>query len=124
MLANIQRFFQEMLSDSGGGTGREAPSLELAAAALLCEVMRADYAVTTDELETLRGQLRSHLGLADDAIDELMTLAREEVDSAVDHYQFVSLIREHYDYDRRCELVRMMWALALSDGEHLSLIHI
>lgn len=117
MLANIQRFFQEMLEDNGDGGGRQAPSLELAAAALLCEVMRADYAVTPDELNTLRGQLRSHLSVSDEAIDELMTLAQQEVDAAVDHYQFVSLVKEHYDYGRRCELVRMMWALALADGE-------
>jgi len=39
VLANIQRFFQEMLAEGEGGAGLEAPSLELAAAALLCEVM-------------------------------------------------------------------------------------
>jgi len=118
VLANIQRFFQEMLSEGEAGTGRETPSLELAAAALLCEVMRADYEVTDDELTALRRLLREHLELGDEAIDELMTLAREEVDDAVDHYQFVSLIREHYAYERRVELVQMMWTLALADGEH------
>ncbi|SDO10322.1 Uncharacterized conserved protein, tellurite resistance protein B (TerB) family [Halomonas shengliensis] len=118
MLANIQRFFQEMLSEGEAGAGHETPSLELAAAALLCEVMRADYEVTDDELTALRRLLREHLELGDEAIDELMTLAREEVDDAVDHYQFVSLIREHYAYGRRVELVQMMWALALADGEH------
>ncbi|ERS91225.1 tellurite resistance TerB family protein, partial [Halomonas sp. PBN3] len=117
MLATIQRFFQETLSEGEAGAGRETPSLELAAAALLCEVMRADYEVTDDELTALRQLLREHLALGDAAIDELMTLAREEVDDAVDHYQFVSLIREHYAYNRRVELVQMMWSLALADGE-------
>ncbi len=28
------------------------------------------------------------------------------------------LIKAHYDYPRRCELVRLMWELALADGEH------
>lgn len=118
MLANIQRFFQQMLEQGSGEAGGAAPSLELAAAALLCEVIRADYKVTPDELETLRQQLRSHLNISDDAIDELMTLAQQEVDDAVDHYQFVSLVKARYDYGRRCELVRMMWSLALADGEH------
>lgn len=118
MLANIQRFFQEMLEEGGGAGEREAPSLELAAAALLCEVMRADYEVTPDELATLRDQLRRHLSVSDEAIDKLMTLAQQEVDDAVDHYQFVSLIKADYDYGRRRELVRMMWSLALADGEH------
>ena len=62
MLANIQRFFQEMLAEGEGGAGLEAPSLELAAAALLCEVMRADYEVTPEELDTLRAQLRETTG--------------------------------------------------------------
>ena len=117
MLATIQRFFQEMLAEGEGGAGRPAPSLELAAAALLCEVMRADYTVTADELDTLRRLLNEHLDLGEAAIDELMALAQQEVDEAVDHYQFVALIREHYAYARRVELVRMMWVLALADGE-------
>ncbi|MDR5901987.1 MULTISPECIES: TerB family tellurite resistance protein [Halomonas] len=117
MLANIQRFFQQMLSEEGDGAGRETPSLELAAAALLCEVIRADYEVSPDELETLRDQLRRHLSVGEEAVDELMALAQQEVEGAVDHYQFVSLIKQHYDYPRRCELVRMMWALAQADGE-------
>ncbi|KAE8436103.1 TerB family tellurite resistance protein [Halomonas sp. FeN2] len=50
-----------MLAEGEGGAGLEAPSLELAAAALLCEVMRADYEVTPEELDTLRAQLRDHL---------------------------------------------------------------
>lgn len=116
MLASIQRFFQQALAEPEGASG-QAPSLPLAAAALLCEVMRADYRVTDAELNALHQLLHDHLFLDEAEIDRLMALAREEVESAVDHYQFVSLIKQHYDYPRRYELVRMMWQLALADGE-------
>ncbi|MFB9145722.1 TerB family tellurite resistance protein [Halomonas alkalicola] len=117
MLADIQRFFQQVLADPEARDDK-APTLELATAALLCEVMRADYQEDPAQLVALREMLRGRFALEDEAVDELVDLAREEVESSVDHYQFVSLIKQHYDYPKRCELVRMMWDLALADGEH------
>lgn len=117
MIAKLQRFFQQALADPDASSGSE-PTLELATAALLCEVVRADYQYDEREMQLLRAQLKWRFALTEDALDELMELAREEADSAVDHYQFVSLIKEHYAYEQRCELVRLMWMLALADGEH------
>lgn len=116
MIDRIQRFFQQSLAQPGSESGA-APSLELATAALLCEVVRADYHIDDAELDALHRLLKSHFGLTDAQVTELMEMAQEEVDDAVDHYQFVSLIKEHFDYDQRCELVRMMWSLSLADGE-------
>ncbi|TFH86795.1 TerB family tellurite resistance protein [Billgrantia azerbaijanica] len=116
MLDRIQHFFQQALADPGTGD-TSAPTLELATAALLFEVARADYHLDERELSLLRDQLGRHFALAPDALDELMRLAREEAEQAVDHYQFVSLIKQHYGYPERCGLVRMMWTLALADGE-------
>ncbi|MBS9402464.1 TerB family tellurite resistance protein [Halomonas sp. TRM85114] len=116
MIDRIQRFFQQSLAQPGSESG-SAPSLELATAALLCEVVRADYHIDDAELDTLHRLLKSHFGLADAQVTELMEMAHEEVDDAVDHYQFVSLIKENYDYEKRCELIEMMWSLALADGE-------
>ncbi|MDX5377239.1 MAG: TerB family tellurite resistance protein [Halomonas sp.] len=115
MLATIQRFFQQALSEPEGV--RSAPTLERATAALLCEVVRADYHTDDAELTSLRRMLKQHFGLADGEVEELMAMAREEIETSVDHYQFVSLIKQHYDYAQRCELVRMMWSLAYADGE-------
>ncbi|MDW7748805.1 TerB family tellurite resistance protein [Halomonas sp.] len=116
MIDSIQRFFSDILI-AGDSTEASAPSLELATAALLFEVARADYHLDDSEVALLRERLQRRFDLADADLDELMRLAREEADSAVDHYQFVSLIKEHFDYDQRCELVRMMWSLSLADGE-------
>lgn len=115
MIDAIQQFFQRTLAEPQARDDRTL-TLELATAALLCEVMRADYETSETELATLRTMLVQRYGLSDAAVDELMDLAQQEVEEAVDHYQFVSLIKEHYGYDERYELVVLMWQLAWADG--------
>ena len=116
MLDTIQRFFQQALAEPKRSQGSQ-PTLERATAALLCEVVRADYHTDQAELEALQQMLQRRFGLADAEVEELMQLAQDEVKQSVDHYQFVSLVKQHYDYAQRCELVRMMWTLAFADGE-------
>ncbi|WP_148254946.1 tellurite resistance TerB family protein [Aidingimonas lacisalsi] len=116
MLDTIQQFFNQALSAPEQADDREV-TLELAAAALLCEIIRADYQTEPTELQSWREALQYHLHIDDTAVDELMTLAQQEVEDAVDHYQFVSLIKEHYAYHDRVELVGLMWRLAYADEE-------
>ena len=111
MLNAINDFFQRTLAQP---EQRENQTLTLAA--LLCEIVRADYDTTKEELVALRTMLTARYRLSEGDVEELMTLAQAEVDDAVDHYQFVSLIKEHYNYDQRRELVAQMWQLAWADG--------
>ena len=115
MLDAISDFFQRTLAQPEQRENQTL-TLELATAALLCEVVRADYDTTDEELALLRSMLVKRYQLHPDDVEELMALAQAEVDDAVDHYQFVSLVKEHYGYDQRCELVALMWQLAWADG--------
>lgn len=116
MLDAIQRFFNNMIT-AGDRPDKPAISLELATAALLFEVALADYHLDDSEVGLLRELLQRRFALEDAELDELLELARREAETAVDHYRFVSLVKEHCDYEQRCELVRMMWSLSLADGE-------
>ncbi|UYG00416.1 TerB family tellurite resistance protein [Halomonas sp. GD1P12] len=115
MLEAIRDFFHDALAAPEGRENHHL-TLELATAALLCEVMRADYEQTPQEQAALKQMLMTRYRLDDARVSELMALAEAEVDEAVDHYQFVSLIKEHYDYAQRFELVALMWQLAWADG--------
>ncbi|MGP5326876.1 TerB family tellurite resistance protein [Vreelandella titanicae] len=115
MLNAISDFFQRSLAQPEQRENQTL-TLELATAALLCEIVRADYDTTNEELAALRLMLTERYRLSASDVEELMALAQAEVDEAVDHYQFVSLIKEHYNYDQRCELVAQMWQLAWADG--------
>lgn len=115
MLDTISNFFQRALA-APEQRENQTLTLELATAALLCEVMRADYDQSDAERAALKHMLTTRYHLSESEVNELMALAEAEVDDAVDHYQFVSLIKEHYGYEQRFELVALMWQLAWADG--------
>ncbi|WP_219861848.1 TerB family tellurite resistance protein [Vreelandella piezotolerans] len=115
MLDAIHSFFQQALS-APEQRDDQSLTLELASAALLCEVMRADYDQSDVERAALKQMLMARYRLDEQDVSQFMALAEAEVDDAVDHYQFVSLIKQHYDYDQRLELVNLMWELAWADG--------
>ncbi len=72
MLDTIQRFFQQALSEPKASDSA-APTLERATAALLCEVVRADYYTDEAELDALRQILQNQFGLSIDEVEELMS---------------------------------------------------
>ncbi|RUR33871.1 TerB family tellurite resistance protein [Vreelandella andesensis] len=115
MLDAISNFFQRALAEPEQRDNQPL-TLELATAALLCEVMRADYDKSDAERAAMKQMLINRYHLNESDVNELMALAEAEVDDAVDHYQFVSLIKEHYGYEQRYELVALMWQLAWADG--------
>ncbi|MBZ5488680.1 TerB family tellurite resistance protein [Halomonas aquamarina] len=115
MLDAITHFFQRALAEPEQRDNHTL-TLELATAALLCEVMRADYHSSDAERAALKEMLTCRYRLDEGEVEELMALAEAEVEEAVDHYQFVSLVKEHYSYAQRCELVALMWQLAWADG--------
>ncbi|SHF14631.1 Uncharacterized conserved protein, tellurite resistance protein B (TerB) family [Modicisalibacter ilicicola DSM 19980] len=116
MLNTLQQFFNRALAMPEQAQDRRM-TLELATAALLCEIVRADYHQDPRELEILRTMLQERFALGRGAVEELMQLADEEAEQAVDHFQFVRLINDHYGYDDKVALVELMWQLAYSDDE-------
>ncbi|WP_110664793.1 TerB family tellurite resistance protein [Salinicola halophilus] len=115
MLDAVQQFFRQTFEASSSAEPTVTP--ELAVAALLSEVLRADYKVDEAELTMLRDVLSRQFSLERSAVEQLMTEARDEVERAVDHFQYVSLLNERYTYDQRVELVGAMWRLAYADDE-------
>lgn len=114
MLDAIQQFFQRTLNVPEADDQRQL-TLELATAALLCEIVRADHHTDPEELAAWRRMLQERFALSAERVDELMELASREADQAVDHFQFVRLVNEHYDYADKVALVQLMWQLAYAD---------
>ncbi|MFI0473866.1 TerB family tellurite resistance protein [Halomonas sp. HMF6819] len=115
MLEAIRDFFHDALAEPERRENHHL-TLELATAALLCEIVRADYEQAPEEQAALKHMLMTRYRLNEAQVSELMALAEAQVNEAVDHYQFVSLVKEHYDYAQRFELVALMWQLAWADG--------
>ena len=116
MLNRIKRFFDQHLEAKTEPASLEH-RLHLAACALLLEVARMDEHVGDAELETIARACQRLLGLADDEVQDVVELAREEAKEATSLYQFTNLIHEHYTEDQKFALLRLMWEVALADNQ-------
>ncbi|MDP5064328.1 MAG: TerB family tellurite resistance protein [Haliea sp.] len=90
--------------------------LQLAKAALLIEMSRADYVVEPSEQRTLTVVLHAALGLEREEILELIELAGQTADKANSLSELTLLINEHYDPEQKLLLLQSMWRVALVDG--------
>ena len=102
------------LSLPEAGTG-SAGSLNLAVAALLVEVLRADYEVTPAERQQVVQSIGKLLELGPSDSVALMELAERQSDESHDLFQFTSMINQGYSAAERERLVEHLWRVARAD---------
>jgi uncharacterized tellurite resistance protein B-like protein len=112
VIQNIREFFSARIA---GGEAREA-SLELATAALLIEVSRADFDISEEERGAIEESLRKSFGLTDEETRQIVALAQDEVSRAVSLYEFTRLVDQRFTPDQKRHIVGLLWEVALSDA--------
>lgn len=114
MLKSIADFFERKLAPATAADDRRA--VDLAAAALVVEVMRMDGAVSDAERAAALAALKGKLRLDDDAARTLVALAEDEARNATDYYQFTSLVNRRYEQAQKVRIVEIMWEVAYADA--------
>ena len=115
MLVTIKQFFVSYLSVEVSDDQQEDDRLQLAAAALLVEMMRMDDVIKEDESGKVHEIIVKEFGLTDESAKELIELAEQELSDATDYYQFTSLINKSYTPEQKVQLVECLWRVAMSD---------
>jgi len=115
LLASIKAFFSAELSLES--SENEQCKIQLAAAALLIELSRADYQREPEEQAAIEAALKKGFDLDDAQLATLIDLAEQENQDATSLYQFTNLIKDEYSAEQRFELVKMLWQVAIADGE-------
>ena len=87
----------------------------LAVAALLVEVLRADYDVSDPERRQVLDSIRGTLGLDAARCEELLADAEHTVDRAHDLHQFTAEINRALAHDEKLGLVEQLWRVARAD---------
>jgi uncharacterized tellurite resistance protein B-like protein len=100
--------------DAGAAHG-PAGTLNLAVAALLVEVLRADYDVAGGERQQVVRSIAKLLGLGDAESAALMDLAERQIDQSHDLFQFTSMINQAYSDAEKQRLVEHLWRVARAD---------
>lgn len=118
MIKNIQRYFERHIGGSENTVAADPQHrLHLAAAALLIEMARIDYAEAPEEIVQIAGLLRSHFGLGDPEVEELLNLAGEEADQMTSYFQFTTTINKECDIADKAHILKLLWQVAYADGK-------
>ena len=89
---------------------------ELATAAVMMEVARADFEQSEEERSLMLQKLGARLKLTDEAVTGLLLLAQDASEEAHDLYSFTSIINERFTYPEKKQLVVNLWEIALADA--------
>ena len=115
MLRAIQEFFRERIAADETGK-HDQHGLQLATAALLFEMLRADYNEHPDEYAALERVLQRSFSLSLAETQQLARLADQEAAEAVSLYQFTGLINQHFSAGEKIRVIEMLWQVAYADG--------
>ena len=108
---------KDLLRKQGTATnGVEHRALELACAALMLEVARADFAIEATEQETVTTQLTKQFSLSADEVSTITEAAVEQADAATCLFEFTRTLNELASAEQKRNLLAMMWRVAMADN--------
>jgi len=90
--------------------------LQLASAALLIEISKADRQRDAREQTAIVAAIRTTYGLDDSTILELLSDAETASDNAPSLYDFTSIINACCSEEEKYKLIRECWRVAFADG--------
>jgi uncharacterized tellurite resistance protein B-like protein len=112
VIQSLREFFTARIARAEN----QEPSLELATAALLLEVSRADYDVSDEERAAIEESVRKSFGLTEEETREIVALAEEEVSRAVSLYEFTRLVDQRFTPEQKRHIVGLLWEVAFTDA--------
>ena len=117
MFVTLRDFFRpriEAEADGPGPSGERA--LQMAAAALLFEIVRADGDVKAEERTVMEAAVQGTFGLSADDTRELVRLAEAQSRSAISLFEFTCVVDEAFSAEQKKRVVELLWLVAFADG--------
>jgi len=89
---------------------------QVAAAALMVEAARLDRDFDDGERATITRLVKAQFGLSDAAATDLVEIAEQRQKANYSDMAFINTVATSFDEGEKKELLKMLWAVALSDG--------
>ena len=89
----------------------------VAAGVLLLEAAHIDNECTEEEMEHIVATLRAKFDLSDNCVADLLELAHDGRDQAVDLWQFTNHINQHFSPAEKLAVMEDVWRIILIDGQ-------
>ena len=110
MLKSILHLFKENQKEAPG-----PHQLEIATAALLSEVVRADSLSDERELATLRQLITNNFDLTEEEIENIINVGEKRSEEAVDLVQFTQALNDEMSADDKENVMKGLWQIAYAD---------
>ena len=116
MVTAFNKFFKKYIKPSAAGSDEVSErSLQLATAALLIEMMRADAEITGDERKMVMGNIMTRFHLTEEESSGLLQFAEQKIRKATGYYEFTSLINKGFTYEQKVRVIENLWGIAFTD---------
>jgi uncharacterized tellurite resistance protein B-like protein len=120
MLKAIADLIDRLASRSASSPASQAleeADVPIAAAALLLHIASVDGELSAGERDDIARLIGERFGLSGTDTAEIVRIAAERENEAVDLHRFTSVLKRNLDDDGRLAIVRMLWRIAFSDGQ-------
>lgn len=119
LLAVLEEYFERQAS---APAPRPQPiisdhELQMAAAALMVCVVRADLTSTQDEHRVLEKAIASTIGVDQEAAARVVRVAEERLSSQTSFVDFIRLLNQGCNDDEKKRLLEALWRIAFADAE-------
>jgi uncharacterized tellurite resistance protein B-like protein len=117
MVNTIKQFFEKYVKPSPDNTDNISEhALQIATAALLIEMMRADADITDEEEETVTATIQSKFELTGEETSALIELAHDKVWEATGYFEFTTLMNKGFSHEQKIKVIEHLWEVAYADG--------
>lgn len=117
MIGKLKTLFEQIGAKNKDASITSPISKNLITAALMIEVMQADFSLDEREQQAFISVLKLSFDLDENEVIELEELAHAKVEEATSLYEFTRQINVNFSADEKLELIRNMWRVAFADGE-------
>jgi uncharacterized tellurite resistance protein B-like protein len=114
VIEQLKKFFSGRPEAKGVLETREP--FELAIAALMLELARADFSQSPAELTAIRQLLEKRYGLTNAALDKLILDASRRADRAVSLHEFTHQLNQELPEAEKLAIIEMLWRVSRADG--------
>jgi len=113
MIKRLKNLFKDPAGEDAPG---HETDIAMTVASLMIEVMVMDGRLDQAEHDVISHLLQQRFDLSVDEIEQLIRDATVKADQAHDLYQFTSRIIKAYPINKRTDIIRELWRVAMADG--------
>jgi len=116
MIKSLKYYLDNFLQESQDNDISSKSKIELAAAVLMIEISLADENIGDEEYKTIKNILFDQFDLDRTQIDELISLAEDEVDHSVSLHEFSETINNELSAKEKVNIIENLWFVAYADA--------